>query len=416
MNLTPGATLQNQKYVIQQQLHQSDFGVIYQARHTYLEQAVVLQTLNTGLRQRQDFDQLRQQFIHKVRAIVQSSGQTPEAMPVRILDCFEEGGLPFVVFEWTAGQPPHQFIDWFPLMPHTVNPITAVPGTGPTAGPSETTLPVDTLVQTAAATSPAAPAATTDTLASETLASETLEVVLKPAPVGLSQNIHAGKTGQFKAELNAEQSVRLRSKAGLPLALLIFSLLGGLLGAGLGLSMRLTPATTAANQEEQNSSPNLPASFLSREQSFPAEQDWPISETPQFFTSDPLPVEEPVYRGNSVDAIVPDYPVVPESSYQQPVIPSERPAAKSVTPTPSDLPSPTLPDLVSPVPAPENLGAGSAPAAPIPAPALTTPSEPAPPAISDAPAPPASAPSEPLPPPAPVLPSAPAPAPAPVNP
>jgi hypothetical protein len=399
MNLIPGATLQNQKYRIQQQLHQSDFGVIYQAQHTYLEQEVVLQTLNQNLRQRQDFDQLRQQFLHKVRSIVQSPDST-EAMPVRVLDCFEEGGLPFVVFARTAGQAPLQLIDWFPLMPHTVNPITAVPGTEiHTTSAATTTMPVDTLVQTPVAVASSPPPAS-DTLSPA-------EAAPQPVPVP-PQTLQMGKTSLPIAS-------RPRSKAAMPFALIVFSMLGGLLGAGLGLSTRLALTASSqsgpdASEAEPETTPALPSSFLSREQSFPPAQDWPIVETPQFFSSDPLPVEEPVYRGSPTDPIVPDYPM-PEPSYQPPVVPSERPAVKAVEPSPPSLPAP-LPDAVNPgSAAAENSAAGSLPA--VPAPELAAPSEPAPPPLPEVLAP---VPPEPEPAPEPPAAAAPPVAPAPANP
>jgi hypothetical protein len=79
MNLTAGATLQNHKYVIQKLLRQSDLGITYEAQHAYLAQTVALQTFNETVRQRSDFEQLRQQFLSKVRSIVQQ----PKASQIR---------------------------------------------------------------------------------------------------------------------------------------------------------------------------------------------------------------------------------------------------------------------------------------------------------------------------------------------
>lgn len=393
MSLIAGATLQNQKYVIQKLLHQSDFGVTYQARHAYLEQDVVLQTLNLALRHRSDFQQIRQQFLNKVRSIAQ------ETHSVRVLDCFEEGELPFVVFELAPGQAPPQLMDWFPLMPHTVNPFATVAHTvahgegpqnsapvpshgGPSHGGSSR---VENVLATAETIPPAPGFATSSELK-------------EPAP-----SVTGKTTVKTAVAHSPMQSTppRSRSKGWMPIALVSLSMFGGLLGAGFGLSLRL--ANTSANQASGEITPKLPSYLFSREQPFPAEADWPVSETPQFFTTDPTPIEEPVYRINSgaEDFSSPNFPVLPEAPLPSPSFPAVDPSAIQTMPPPLDQPGLTPPPVVTE--RPNRLPA--APSIPTPA-APSIPAEPAPPALPEIPEP--AAPDLPVPNAAPLSPSLPA--------
>lgn len=326
MNLTAGTTLQNQKYVIQKLLDQSDLSVTYQAQHAYLEQPVILQSLNENLRQRSDFAQLQQQFLAKVRSQAQ---QTLGA--ARVLDCFSEQGIPFVVFERVPGQPLPQFTDWFSVLPiQTVD-----------SNDSNQTVVSVASPETVFATAFSDPA--THSIFSEGTLPPT------PAPAQTFQQItpqDSPSLAMVGTEIADIPQPKLRSKALMPLALIFVTMMGGILGAGFGLSLRLA---STRPQADGNSS-RLTPSLFSREQTFPAKADWPISETPQRFTS-PITVEEPVYRVNPTFETYSENDLQPLPHIQDPpILPSDSPtSAKASTlsqPSPSpafSTPSPSAP-------------------------------------------------------------------------
>ncbi len=414
MNLTAGATLQNHKYVIQKLLRQSDLGVTYEAQHAYLAQTVALQTFNETIRQRDDFAQLRQQFLSKVRSIVQQ----PQAHSVRILDCFEEAEMPFVVLEIIPGQPLPSLTDWLPVAIDVLSDGSTDEKINPTqltsseAAPSQTQQ-FDPLLghlrerrANGAAAEVATGVASYDSEETQPPApAYPLPTVTQrqPATVPARGPIARGPIARPFSTMIGTQvvqrpvPVRSRSKAWMPLSLIFLSTMGGILGAGYGLSLRLAP-TTGTDATTTNP-PTLKPRLFSREQSFPSDADWPISETPQIFTSDPTPIEEPVYRVSPpIESYAqPELPPLPnEAGYQDPYLsPSPSPTLGTATPTlpnyqpaplpnalTEDAPSPitTTPPQISAPPAPltpETLGESRFPA--------SEPIEPVPPTLEPAP-------------------------------
>lgn len=441
MNLTAGTTLQNRKYVIQKQLHQSAVGVTYQARHAYLEQPVVLQTLSESLRQRSNFAQLRQQFLNKVRAIAQQPRGS-----LRVLDCFEEEGLPFVVFELAsdlasdlAGALP-QYIDWAPegepeaaareevvkAELNSAKPLTELSANGLGAAAQvslssqadmtqpEHSQPVPKLNgnlsgtdsrkfgnksenpfdvahldlndQTSEALAPVQSEAIRQKVGSTTgptgpVASKSLAT---PAASPNGQRPQPAPQTALQAAgvpLLPAPSQPTRSWGGwMPVALLSTSLVAGLLGAGFGYLLRFSATT-------QSGPSRLAPRLFSREQSFPSEADWPISETPQTF-SDPMPVETPVYR--STAPALPDYQPLPASNFEPADI-APLPVAPSAVPAPpSPAPIAPVPPAVPPAASEAPPQIGNAPPAPAPAPEPEppVPEPPSAPAIAPPPAPP----------------------------
>jgi len=325
MSLTAGATLQNQKYAVYQQLHQSDFGVTYQAQHRILGRPVVLQTLNDVLRQRDDFAQLRQQFLNRVRAISQQPVNN-----LHVLDCFEEDGLPFVVFELSPGQALPQFSDWIPVTPAAPEPV-----------PTQTVDPLvnhhlaQSAAQSATQSVPAATASMASVMVANSGASSTFStsrVSIPPLPLGSTAS----------------------RRAWMPMALTFISMLGGLIGVGLGFTWRFSSvqatgdihgkATGQAQNDKQDAMPSkLTPHLFSREQSFPSGPDWPISETPQLFTPDPMPVEAP-YR-SSADEYLPPTRLLPTQAN----LPT--PSPLPVQPSPDASPKPAASTILKPPPA-----------------------------------------------------------------
>ncbi len=100
MDLKPGTALQNGKYLFSQALGDEGFGVTYRATQTFLNQAVVIKTLDPSLQVTRSFPQLHQRFVEETRLLARS--QHPSL--VRVLDFFQEENLPFLVMDYVPGQ------------------------------------------------------------------------------------------------------------------------------------------------------------------------------------------------------------------------------------------------------------------------------------------------------------------------
>ncbi len=98
MNLTAGSPLQDGKYILNNLLGQSAWGVTFKATQTPLNQTVVLKTLRS--QPEKDTAPLRQPFLEEAGRFMQC--QHPGL--VRVLDCFTEASLPFVVMDYVTGQ------------------------------------------------------------------------------------------------------------------------------------------------------------------------------------------------------------------------------------------------------------------------------------------------------------------------
>ena len=337
MTLIAGTMLQSSKYVIQACLHQSDFGVTYEATHTLLAQPVILQTLNPVVRQRPDFAELKQQFMQGVRSLSQQE-TTPGT--ARVLDCFEEEGMPFVVLRSIEGQALPKLSDWLTLQPEppaSVKPATlAAPVQAD--GVSEV-LPVVSAPEIAVAPTPTQTSQATVAVAPKA-----------PTPKVLPLLPNLPTNGAKKSDrLDPKPEVPKRK---LPVALLITALAGLGLGAGGGLAVRYQPATQKSADTPRSTS-NFSSNLFSHEQPFPPQSDWPVQEDPKLFPSAPK-LEEPVYR--SVPA--PNYYTAPAPVQPLYTNPVPQPAAPSPYDSTSDLKS--IPDLpsdpvpsLSPIPKPD---------------------------------------------------------------
>lgn len=100
MNLTAGASLQNGKYILNNALGQSDLGITLKATQAFLNQPVVLKTLKPNPSIPMDFGQLRQRFLEEARRFAQCQ----HSNLVRVVDLFEESGVPFVVMDYVPGE------------------------------------------------------------------------------------------------------------------------------------------------------------------------------------------------------------------------------------------------------------------------------------------------------------------------
>ncbi len=302
MTLKTGEPLQNSKYVVQSVLDQSDFGITYSARHTLLDQLILLQTLNDTVQQRSDFPQLRQQFLTAVRSLGERSDT------LRVLDCFEENTLPYVVLQATVGQTP-RISDWLTLPPE---PLTSDLSHSELPEASKSEIPVP------------------PTKAEVPIAPELMREIVLPQINGTSQNGTTGRSPQI-----------VQPQKRIPIPFLVTLLIGLGLGAGAGFALRFQPTGVARTP-----------SLFGQEQAFPSQGDWPITETPNRLSVEPK-IEEPFYRTN-----VPDYSPTPQPLYSPKTDfsspPSDlppSPEAKSDRPLESS-PSPSLSDNLSP-PAPQ---------------------------------------------------------------
>lgn len=94
-----GTILQNGKYTILQEIGRGGFGVTFKAMHHYLNQEVVMKTINERLRQHPDFPKFQRQFQDEARRL--AACIHPHI--VRVSDFFEENSLPYMVMEYIRG-------------------------------------------------------------------------------------------------------------------------------------------------------------------------------------------------------------------------------------------------------------------------------------------------------------------------
>jgi hypothetical protein len=359
MTLTVGASLQQNKYEIQDILSLGDLGATYQARHVYLDQPVILQTFNEVAQQRPDFEQLKRRFQQEVQLLVKRS-----ALPV--LDCFEENGLPFVVMPFVPNQGVPKLGDWLPIATAapksgvspsspTVSTETRSPSTQPSTREPSSTLSqasVQTLAQVQAQ-SPAQPsvvassalpqvqileppAPDTDTSAATiatniAIASKPSSFNVPPAvpayPAAITQNAPAvGKPSKSFPPRSAQRKI--------PTALMLASLIGGFVGAGMGFALRMAVTPQPNGKAALN--------FINKEQTFPSDGNWPIRQR-AVFTPEPT-IEQPLYRTNTPSEYI--APVqIPDEPFQS--YPSPYPDGSSIEVIPeaptTDLPAESLP-------------------------------------------------------------------------
>ncbi|MDJ0617456.1 MAG: serine/threonine-protein kinase [Calothrix sp. MO_192.B10] len=95
-----GTTLQGGKYTLTQEIGRGGFGITFKATHHYLNQVVVIKTLNHKLQKHPDFAKFGSQFQDEARRL--ATCIHPNI--VRISDFFVEDGLPYMVMEYIPGE------------------------------------------------------------------------------------------------------------------------------------------------------------------------------------------------------------------------------------------------------------------------------------------------------------------------
>jgi serine/threonine-protein kinase len=99
MTLMVQTSLHNGKYVLDTRMGKGIFEATYQATNNESGQIVVIKTLGEALHHHADFDEFKQQFIDFAARL--SHCQHPHL--VRVLDLFEEKGVPYLVMEFIPG-------------------------------------------------------------------------------------------------------------------------------------------------------------------------------------------------------------------------------------------------------------------------------------------------------------------------
>ncbi len=100
MNSTPEAVLQNGKYILGNKLGKGVFGITYRANNTKSGETVVIKTFSENLRQNVNFEQFKQRL--QLGLPILANCQHPNL--VRLLEYFEEDGIPYLVMEDIRGQ------------------------------------------------------------------------------------------------------------------------------------------------------------------------------------------------------------------------------------------------------------------------------------------------------------------------
>lgn len=118
MNSLVGKTLQGGKYTLEQELGRGGFGVTYKATHHYLNQTVVIKTLNQSLIQHPNYDRFQQQFQDEGRRLALCI----HPHIVRVSDFFHEAAQPYMVMDYIEGQT----LDFVVLEGKPLNEATAI--------------------------------------------------------------------------------------------------------------------------------------------------------------------------------------------------------------------------------------------------------------------------------------------------
>jgi serine/threonine protein kinase len=95
-----GTILQDGKYTLIQEIGRGGFGITFKATHHYLNQEVVMKTINERLQQHPDFAKFERQFQDEARRL--ATCIHPNI--VRVSDFFVESGLPYMVMEYIPGE------------------------------------------------------------------------------------------------------------------------------------------------------------------------------------------------------------------------------------------------------------------------------------------------------------------------
>jgi serine/threonine-protein kinase len=107
-----GTKLQSGKYTLDQEIGRGGFGITFKAIHKYLNQVVVIKTLNEQMQLHPDFEKFQRQFQDEAKRLAACSHPNI----VRVSDFFMEAGLPYMVMDYIPGKTLEQAVI-IPKMP-----------------------------------------------------------------------------------------------------------------------------------------------------------------------------------------------------------------------------------------------------------------------------------------------------------
>jgi serine/threonine-protein kinase len=99
MHMLVGKVLQGGKYSLDQVLGEGGFGITFRATHHYLQQTVVIKTLNPASSPNAEFSKAQQQFLDEGRRLA----LFVHPNIVRVSDFFIEDGMPYLVMDYIPG-------------------------------------------------------------------------------------------------------------------------------------------------------------------------------------------------------------------------------------------------------------------------------------------------------------------------
>jgi len=350
MILADGATLQNGKYVIHAVLHRTDLGVTYQAYHVYLDQTVVLQTLNPTAQRFSDA-QVRQQTVQQFMEAARQLAKYPSNHRLRAIDLFQEQveaqDIPFVVLSFFPDQPPQKLGEWFTNLPEPSPPeslpetvaqtasqaVIQTPEPASIAPAASHPAPAQAAMQAASSTngatngtngaapvevSPAATATQSKPVVETVAATRAVSEIRQPTQILKGRSPYSQGSSPVR--------VLVQPKRRLPNAFLLTALIAGAAGAGMGLALRVQPTP------EGRVPFSLGTRLFTREQSFPPQGNWPIYEMPAVNLPEPAD-SQPAYSAEpALQYTPPPIAPFPAGSYTPPPAAPVQPAPEVAAP------------------------------------------------------------------------------------
>lgn len=250
MTLAVGTSLQHGRYTLTAILQQHDAGVSYEAQDQHLEQSVLIQVPACPLEDKDASEEWSQAVVRAAR-----EHRKKATAEVRVLDCFVEAGVPYIVIEQVPEMALPSLHLWTKTLPLSIfeSPSDeAIAASSESLSPSLNAAPEPRLDWASTAASPRHPTGATRPIPSRHAASPSAR---SSTPTSHSAHVFVS-------------DYRRKSRTWLPLAMAVTATVGGSAGALFGWQMR----------QGKTLSEVVPVvgSRLNTDQSFPPLEGWPI--------------------------------------------------------------------------------------------------------------------------------------------